>query len=402
MRVAAPEAGQPELRRAPVAAVVLPEAVVAEALEALAGAAGRVDIADAVTAVLARLPGVRAAAVLQRSQREAVVIGSTGYGCDTMSYGARLPLDSGMPATDAIRTGQVVRMGEGPGWIAAPFGRRTATPGSLLLSCEAAPPAAETDVARLQRLAGAVGAALARAVPGEQVSVELAAVLAGLAPAGVATDGQTAVRQVPRGGPVGGDVVLSLTEEGTRWFVVADVCGSGLAAAAEAAAVRTAARTLIPYASGPADLLRMLDRAIRPDVAGDRFVTAVAACLRDGLLSVATAGHPPPLLLTGSGVHEVPVEPGPPLAMETSGALPPLAEHCSPVPADALLVLYTDGLTDRRGAHGIDGPALARAAAAARSPEEAATLLLAAAESAGAAVDDTSLLVARTGGVRSR
>lgn len=387
----------------PHAAVAFPEAALVDALQPLAGARGAVDIAEAVTAALAGLPGVRAAAVLRKDGRDAVVVGSSGYDCGTMGYGARLPLDSGLPAPEAVRRGVLVRQGPGPGWCAVPFGRRTVAPGAVLLSCDAAPPAGEADLARLQRLADAVGAALDRAAAAEQVEAELATVVRALLPgrpvsggSGSPARGGAAVRQVPRGGVVGGDVAVAAVVGGARWYVVADVCGSGLEVAAAAAGVRAAVRAAVPHAASPADLLALLDRALQPDARPGVFVTAVAACVRDGSLTVASAGHPAPLLVHAGGVREVAVDPGPPLVLELDGSAG-LVDAVGAVPVGALLVLYTDGLTDHRGPDGADLDAVSLAEAAgvgAASPEQAATLLLAAADAAGPAVDDTTVLVA--------
>jgi hypothetical protein len=356
--------------------VAVPDAAVLDALVALAGAAGPLDVADAVCPLLAELAGVRAVALVQRSGRDAVVVGSSGYGCDTMGPGARLPLDSGLPATEAVRTGRAVVQGSGPGWCAVPWGRA----GALLLSCDGPPP---QDLRGLERLARAVGLALARVAGAEQ----FASAAAALAPAPAA-----GARQVPLGGAAGGDVLLDQVVGTTRWLLVADVCGSGLAAAPLALVVRAAARALLPGADAPAALLAALDAAVRPDVAGDAFVTALAVAADGGSVRVASAGHPAPLVVSDE-VRELAVVPGPPLALATDPCLPPLAELAVELPAGALLVLYTDGLTDR-GVEELDAVALARVALGAE-PEAAADLLLRAADAAGPAGDDVSVLVAR-------
>jgi hypothetical protein len=60
-----------------------------------------------------------------------------------------------------------------------------------------------------------------------------------------------------------------------------------------------------------------------------------------------------------------------------------------------MLVLYTDGLTDRRGAQGSDVVTLLAPAASGRlTPAEVVAALVLAADSVGPAEDDTSVLVA--------
>jgi serine phosphatase RsbU (regulator of sigma subunit) len=212
--------------------------------------------------------------------------------------------------------------------------------------------------------------------------------VAALAP--VATAG---VRQVPLGGPVGGDVVLDHVVGGTRWLLVADVCGNGIAAAPVALAVRAAARALLPHAVGPAALLASLDQALRPEVAPDAFVTAVVVAADGTTVRVASAGHPAPLVLA-EDVQELLLVPGPPLALETLPALPLPAEVAVELPPAALLVLYSDGLTDDRGDAELD-PVVLGQAALGEEPGAAADLLLAAADAAGPATDDVTVLVAR-------
>jgi hypothetical protein len=370
-----------------------------DVLAALAAAGTRAEVAEAVCRVLVELDGVRGVAVATRMDDVAVVRGSAGYPCDTMGPGARLPLDGGLPLVEAVRTGQLVRTGSGPGWVAVPFGRRTTSPGALLLSLTSAPPSAEPDLARLRRLATAVGDALQRAESADRAATDLATLVAGLRGAGHDDDGESALRQLPRDGVLGGDVLLSVSEpSGDRWLVAADVCGSGLPAATGAAAVRTAVRALVPLASGPAHLLSLLDAALRPEAPDGGFVTAVVVQVGGGRLRAASAGHPPPVLVTASGAAPLPVEPGAPLALETTAALPLLTE-LDVATEPGLVVLYTDGLTDRRGPAGVEMEVLHLLAAvdagAAIHPTSLADGLLAAAAAAGPAADDTSVLVSR-------
>lgn len=377
--------------------LVVPDSVLLDAVTAMAAAGPRRDVAEAVCRVLVEVDGVRAVAVTQRSGSDAVIVGSAGYTCDTMAPGARLPLDSGLPIAEATRTGQLVAQGTGPGWIAVPFGRRAATRGALLLSLTTAPTEEPRQLALLDRLARALDAALLRAAEHDRLSHDVSCLLAGLVPATTGDESRDAARQTARDAEVGGDVLLALSEaSGARWLVAADVCGSGLGAATGAAAVRTAVHALVPLAQGPARLLELLDTALRAEAPEGGFVTAVVAHVLDGQLRVASAGHPCPVLMTRDGLRELDVEPGPPLALDTAIGPLRLAEWTGAPAADALLVLYTDGLVDRRGpqASDLDIAALLRGAPA-TTPAELADALIAAAEAAGPAADDTSVLVSR-------
>jgi serine phosphatase RsbU (regulator of sigma subunit) len=270
------------------------------------------------------------------------------------------------------------------------------------MSLTLAPPQDAADLTLLDRLADAVGTALDRAHSADRTAFDLASVVAGLVPRR-SVDGLLGVslRQEPRGGSLGGDVVMSVPDgRSGEWLLAADVCGNGLVAATGAAAVRVAMRAVASFASGPAELLALLDGALRPEAPRGGFVTAVAVHVSDGTVRAASAGHPSPLLVTSFGAVELGVEPGPPLALETTERLPALRVLTMAIEPGALLVLYTDGLTDRHARDGaeVDVRRLAAAATGARTPAHAAQAIVDAAEAVGPAEDDTSVLVARLPG----
>jgi anti-sigma regulatory factor (Ser/Thr protein kinase) len=116
-----------------------------------------------------------------------------------------------------------------------------------------------------------------------------------------------------------------------------------------------------------------------------------------GLLRAASAGHLPPLLVAPDGTTQfVPIVPGPPICVgdETAPELTTVA-----VPAGTRLVLFTDGLVERRG-EGID-EGLARLGMAAGLPsspsEDLARHLVEALVPPGGPADDVAFLVAHLG-----
>ena len=372
--------------------VAVPSGVLLEGLTALAGATGRLEVAEAVLAPLLDLPGVRAVAVVERAAGEVVVQGSAGYDCGAMGPGASLPLDAGLPVTEAVRTDRTVVRGTGPSWAAAPFRRRGA--GALLLSMTGAPP---EDLTAFEALAHAVGQALDRVRRTEGELADLAVLTAGAAPVADDEPALGAVRRTsPLTGPVGGDVLLALPDgRGGTWLAVADVCGNGLGAALVGRSVATAVRALAPYASGPAELLHDLDRSLRPVVGPGAFVTALVVHLGPGGARTASAGHPPPLVLMPSGTSALEVPIGVPLGLET-GPEPAYATAHAVLPPGALLLLHTDGLGDREGARGTEPLDLLRGVPFG-DPAEVADLVLAAAARVGPAADDVALMVVRPG-----
>ena len=139
--------------------------------------------------------------------------------------------------------------------------------------------------------------------------------------------------------------------------VIGDVQGKGPLAAAVTALARHTLRATSAYDPGPANALRMLNRALL-DSALKRFCTAVymhgervGAELR---LSVGLAGHAPPIVLPLTGdVYRV-GRPGTLL-----GVYPVIDVDIATfvlTPGD-MVVMWTDGVTDSRGGAGALGDA---------------------------------------------
>ena len=131
-------------------------------LPGLAAADDPDDVAGVVLDALRQLEGVRSTAVVRRDRGRAVVLASVGYDCDTLAAGSVLPLDSGLPVTEALRTGRPVVQGRGPSWVALPLPGRGRTEAALLLSLHRAPPS-QDGLGVLLRLADVLAPALARA-----------------------------------------------------------------------------------------------------------------------------------------------------------------------------------------------------------------------------------------------
>jgi serine phosphatase RsbU (regulator of sigma subunit) len=160
---------------------------------------------------------------------------------------------------------------------------------------------------------------------------------------------------------VGGDWydVVDLPD-GRYGVVVGDVIGRGLAAAAVMGQLRSAGRALLLESRSPAHVLSALDR-FADLIPGAAVSTVFCAVIdpRDGAVRYSSAGHPPGIVVEASGAHRYLDGAGSlPLAVVDDLERPEAGELLSP---GSTLLLYTDGLVERRD-QGID-EGMARAAA---------------------------------------
>jgi PAS domain S-box-containing protein len=154
---------------------------------------------------------------------------------------------------------------------------------------------------------------------------------------------------------VGGDFYDLYPAAATEWTaVVGDVCGTGPAAVAVTAMARHALHGLAVHGTGPAATLRGLNAALLQDAADRRpFLTAVNLRIQPRpdrvRITVACGGHPLPMLLRADGSVEPVGEPGTLLGVFDEVEITDVVVHLTD---DESLVLYTDGLTEARGANG--------------------------------------------------
>jgi PAS domain S-box-containing protein len=111
-----------------------------------------------------------------------------------------------------------------------------------------------------------------------------------------------------RGIEIGGDLYDVLpTDDGGCWVLVGDVAGKGSAAAGVSVAVRHAVRGLTREVDEPEEVLGRVNELLLEGTGLNDFATAVLVRLRPGedgwTLSVAAAGHPPPVHVRDGGAH---------------------------------------------------------------------------------------------------
>jgi serine phosphatase RsbU (regulator of sigma subunit)/PAS domain-containing protein len=203
---------------------------------------------------------------------------------------------------------------------------------------------------------------------------------------------------------VGGDFYDLFSVDGAWMVVMGDVTGKGPEAASITSLARYTMRTAAVYEPSPAAVLERLNAALVVDPDRRQICTVVAVRIvgaPDGAaeITVACGGHPAPFRLYDGRAEPVPAA-GPLLGAFETGRWP---ETTVRLAAGESLVLYTDGVTDTRGAPGrFGGDRLAAVLADATDlePDEVATrvdeALIAFEE--GPQRDDVALLVLRATG----
>jgi sigma-B regulation protein RsbU (phosphoserine phosphatase) len=209
-----------------------------------------------------------------------------------------------------------------------------------------------------------------------------------------------AARYVPAGDEIGGDWfdVLELPS-GLVAVVVGDVAGHGLTAAVVMSELRIGLRAYALEGHPPRDALERLDRFLR--VRDEPPMATVLYAVVDpgtGTMRFGNAGHLPPVILSASGntrVLRVPA--APPLGTLTVPAYPDVTATLA---SGDMMLMYTDGLIERRGERlddGLERLCAAAAAAVVASAENVCANVLATLAPAGGFRDDVALVaVARS------
>ena len=145
---------------------------------------------------------------------------------------------------------------------------------------------------------------------------------------------------------VGGDFYdLMVLPDGGVWFTIGDVEGHDRVAAAVMGQLRSAARVLTLQGRDPVDLVADLQAGWEA-MGFDRIATALFGRIDPARrhVTVASAGHYPPVVAARGGARFAPVRPGPPLGAADTAVVP----WTSPLAPGEVLVLYTDGALDDR------------------------------------------------------
>jgi hypothetical protein len=206
---------------------------------------------------------------------------------------------------------------------------------------------------------------------------------------------EVAARYFPgaEGAEIGGDWYDVIKQGGDSFtVVVGDVVGRGVQAAAVMAAMRYGSHAVAGQVSEPHDILEAVNGL--EHIRGD-FVTMLCGSvdLTARTVRFASAGHPAPLLLTPEGAAFIDVDSGPPIGFLDGSTY---RSSTVAVPAGSIVVLFTDGLYERRGEDIDVGLERLRAAASGVGGSVEQVLDALAAKMLGDGVrDDTAMLALR-------
>jgi serine phosphatase RsbU (regulator of sigma subunit) len=161
---------------------------------------------------------------------------------------------------------------------------------------------------------------------------------------------QLAARYIPgaNGVDIGGDWYDIVPVDDRRFFfVVGDVSGRGVSAGTIMAALHFAIRGFISEGHPPGKILDTLSRLL--SISRDKHFATVLCGLADidrHEITIANAGHLPPLLI-GDGVSSfVSTQVGPPIGIDNDGPYQSVTIKVAP---RTTMLAYTDGLVERSG-----------------------------------------------------
>ncbi len=171
-----------------------------------------------------------------------------------------------------------------------------------------------------------------------------------LPPQNLALDGWQVHYQYQPAGPVSGDycdVIVGGKESGDLFFLLGDVSGKGVAASMLMTQLHAMFRSLITVGLPLDRLVAMANSIFCESTTAGQYATLVCGrAARSGVVELSSAGHVPALLVRDAEVARV-ESTGFPLGMFGESRFD--VHRLQLAPGESLL-LYTDGVTEARGA----------------------------------------------------
>ncbi len=169
---------------------------------------------------------------------------------------------------------------------------------------------------------------------------------------------------------IGGDLYdyLRLDDE-TLYFALGDVSGKGVPAALLMSSTRMILRSKIHTTRDPCSLIREINRSFLEDGDNKQFITLIVGIMnpQTGDVSYCNAGHPPPFLISKSGVS----------MLESDGNLPAgvmedelFVPHTITLEKGDILVLVSDGVTEAENGEELYGSERIVRALSEKSPKK--------------------------------
>ena len=279
---------------------------------------------------------------------------------------AGMPEGAGWDALDARSRADLAALCDGPLLVAGPVGEVEGGAGVglehprgtlvLWLDLGRRRPFTDQDRLLLSLLAGHLAQGLRRAHQIDQqretaLALQRAILGPSILPPGFAVRYEPAARPLEVGGDWYDTVELP---DGRIGIVVGDCVGRGLEAATVMGQLRSACRALLLRDPRPDEVLAALDR-FAAGIPGALCTTAFCGVLdpATGTLTYSSAGHPPGIVARADGTTAL---------LEGARSLPLAVRPDEPrpcavetLPARATVLLYTDGLVERRGRSLTDG-----------------------------------------------
>ena len=310
--------------------------------------------------------------VISQDGRRLVWVTTAGYA----EQFPDLPMDVPTPATDAARTGDpvIIRtpaeyeqrypgpdtpavISHGSSWLTWPLWVGTAPVGAIGLMWKHPQQFEPGQTSFFAAVADLVAQAQVRARAYADEHALAAVLQRAIMPTTVAVipglEIGASYRQAGTTRQVGGDWHDALGLPGHRaYLAVGNVVGHGLAAAEDMTQLRNAGRTLAIAGYQPASILEELARVTDWATSG-KFATVAAAIIEPdvSVVTYATAGHPPILIRrakTGT-VETPPPAAGPALCLPSDHDVPQYTQGQTGFDVGDIMLMYTDGLIERRG-----------------------------------------------------
>ena len=314
--------------------------------------------------------------VISQDSRRLVWVTRAGRAGQISERFPDLPMDVPTAATDAARTGRpvIIRtpaeyeqrypgpdsaavIAHGSSWLTWPLWVGTAPVGAISLTWKHPQQFEPGQLSFVAAVADLVAQAQLRARVYADEHALAAVLQRAIMPTTVAVipglEIGASYRQAGTTRQVGGDWYDALALPGHRaYLAVGDVVGHGLAAAEDMTQLRNAGRTLAIAGYQPAGILEELARVTDWATSG-KFATAAAAIIEPdvSVVTYATAGHPPILIRrakTGTVETPPPAE-GPALCLPSDHDFPQYTQVQTGFEVGDIMLMYTDGLIERRG-----------------------------------------------------